>query len=232
MGCRLPMAPIGLAQLMRFPSEPAALRLLKRLRRGPPLQMNMNKLIALLACVVCVSAARADFTSYTLVSQTDPLTYLPKVTFTYDTLSINFTGNTPPGLENVVTDTSASAEDDAIVTLDFTSTKSIVGDSVQLAWYYPDSATVYEYFPSILVPGTVFAGSGAGDFTIGADTVTIVNTTSGWSPGSFNGFVITDLTRAAGGPPGVPDTASTLLMLSAAVTGLAFCSRKLSFLRR
>jgi hypothetical protein len=193
----------------------------------------MKKLITLLSCLACAVAARADFTSYTLVSQSDPLTYDPLVTNTFDTLSINFTGNTPLGDENMVTN--PADEDGASVVLDFTSSHSIIGDSVQLAWYYPDGSTVYEYFPSIIVPGVVFAGSGAGDFTIDGDSVTIVNTTSGWSPGSFNGFVITDLSQQSAGQgnptqpsSGVPDTASTLLLAGAAVAGLAILRRRTS----
>jgi protein with PEP-CTERM/exosortase system signal len=191
----------------------------------------MKKFITLLSCLACAVAARADFTSYTLASQSDPLTYDPVVTHTFDTLSINMTGNTPSGDENIVTN--QAEEDGASIVLDFGSTHSIIGDSVQLAWYYPDGSTVYEYFPSIIVPGVVFAGSGAGDFTITGDTVTIVNDTSGWSEGAFNGFVITDLSQQGAGQgnptqptSGVPDTASTLLLAGAAVAGLAIFRRK------
>lgn len=153
------------------------------------------------------------------------------MTHTFDTLSINMTGNWPSGDENIVTN--PAEEDGASIVLDFGSTHSIIGDSVQLAWYYPDGSTVYEYFPSIMVPGVVFAGSGAGDFTITGDTVTIVNDTSGWSEGAFNGFVITDLSQQGAGQgnptqpvSGVPDTASTLLLTAAAVAGLVIFRRK------
>jgi hypothetical protein len=192
---------------------------------------TMKKFITLVSCLACAVAARADFTSYTLVSQSDPLTYDPVVTSTFDTLSINMTGNTPSGDANYTVGFVAGST----IVLDFGSTHSIVGDSVQLAWYYPDGSTVYEYFPSIIVPGVVFAGSGAGDFTITGDTVTIVNDLEGWSPGPFNGFVITDLSQQSAGEgnptqptSGVPDTASTLLLSGAAVAGLALFRRKVA----
>jgi hypothetical protein len=189
----------------------------------------MKKFIALLSCLACAAAVRADFTSYTLASQSDPLTYDPVVTYTFDTLSINMTGNTPSGDANFTVDDGTGST----IVLDFSSTHSIVGDSVQLAWYYPNGSTVYEYFPSIIVPGVVFAGSGAGDFTITDDSVTIVNDLEGWSPEPFNGFVITDLSQQSAGQgnptqpsSGVPDTTSTLLLAGAGVAGLAIFRRK------
>ncbi len=187
----------------------------------------MKNLLLSLVCMLTVTAVRADFTSYTLVSQSDPLTYDPVVSYTFDTLSINFTGNSG-GQTNYTVDQGT----DAVVTLHFTSTSSIIGDSVQLAWIYPSDGTVFEYFPSIIVPGTVFLGFGASDFTITGDTITISNSTQGWTGAEFNGFVLTDLTRQAEGPSGsVPDTASTLLLIGFAFAGIALCHRKLAFAR-
>jgi len=187
----------------------------------------MKNLLLSLVCMVAVTAARADFTSYTLVSQSDPLTYDPVVSFTFDTLSINFTGNSG-GAANFTTDFGTGA----VVTLHFTSTASIVGDSVQLAWIYPSDGTVFEYFPSIIVPGTVDLGFGASDFTVSSDTISITNTTEGWTGAQFNGFVLTDLTRKAEGPSGtVPDAASTLLLIGGAFAAMVFCGRKLALVR-
>ena len=191
-------------------SKPAKLFLMK------------NTLLGLLSLAL-VTLARADFTSYTLDSQSNPLTYDPVVSYTWDTLSINFTGNSG-GNTNYTTNFGTGA----IVTLSFTSTTSIIGHSVQLAWLYPDASSVYTYWPSVVVPGTVFAGSGAGDFVITGNTVTINNNTSGWSAAAFNGFVITDLTRREQGPDNhnVPDTASTLALLGASFIGLAAFRRR------
>jgi hypothetical protein len=191
----------------------------------------MKKLLISLFCVTAATLARADFTSYTLVSQTDPLTFDPVVTHTFDSLTINMTGNTPSGEENTATDQDPSATTDATMVLDFTDTSSIIGHSVELLWLFPDASTTFEIFPAILVPGTVDASNGAGDFTITGDTVTIVNTTTGWSAASFNGFEILDLTQQSTGPgnPTVPDTASTLLLLGAAVGVLVACRRSAAF---
>jgi hypothetical protein len=190
----------------------------------------MKTLLVSILSLCAVTLARADFTSYTLVSQSDPLTYDPVVTFTYDSLSINMTGNTPTGLENLATDQSSSATENATIVLSFTDTASIVGHSVVLEWFFPNAATLFESFPSVPVPGSVFAGSGAGTFTITGNTVTIVNTTSGWSAADFNGFVILDLTRQQQGPPNpissAPDAGSTLLLVGAGLAGLALFRRR------
>ena len=186
----------------------------------------MKNLIFALSLAATLSVARADFTSYTLVSQSDPLQYAPVVSYTYDSLSINMTGNTPGGQDNFTQDDHVGAT----IQLSFTDTASIVGDSVELRWLYPDSSSVFETFSAVPVPGTIFANYGAGDFTITGDTVTIVNTTEGWSPASFNGFEILDLNQQASGPsPGVPDTASPLLMLGVAIAGLVACRRSIAF---
>jgi hypothetical protein len=190
----------------------------------------MKTLLVSLLSVCAMTLARADFTSYTLVSQSDPLTYDPLVSFTFDSLSINMTGNTPTGMENLATDQDSSATQNATIVLSFTDDVSIVGDFVELEWFFPNAATVFETFPSVPVPGSVFAGSGAGTFTITGNTVTIVNTTSGWSAASFNGFVILDVTRQGKGPsnPGnsAPDTGSTLVLVGAGSAGLAFFRRR------
>ncbi|MEO6993823.1 MAG: VPDSG-CTERM sorting domain-containing protein [Lacunisphaera sp.] len=189
----------------------------------------MKKLLATAALLlISVPLLRADFTSYTLVSQSTALTYDPVVSHTFDSLSINFTGNSGGG-ENFTTDLSTGA----VVSLSFTSDVSIAGDSVQLAWIYPTEGSVYEYFPSIVVPGTVFLGSGASNFVVTGNTITITNTTEGWTGAQFNGFVLTDLTRKAAGPSGggsnVPDSGSSLALLGFAFTGLGFVRR---FVRR
>ncbi|HEY4989861.1 MAG TPA: hypothetical protein VII09_08640 [Opitutaceae bacterium] len=185
----------------------------------------MKKLLATLFCLSAVALARADFTSYTLVSQTDPLTFAPVVSFTFDSLSINMTGNTPAGQDNFTADSHTGST----IVLSFTDTTSIVGDSVELLWLFPTATTVFETFAAVPVPGTVFAGSGAGNFTITGNTVTIVNQTEGWTAASFNGFEILDVTRQAQGGPSVPDTSSTLLLVGAAMVGLVVCRRGFGF---
>ncbi len=188
----------------------------------------MKKLLTGLFLLTTLTLARADFTSYTLVSQSNTLQYDPVVSFTFDTLSINFTGNSG-GNANMYTSGNAGA----VVTLSFTDNQSIIGDSVQLAWIYPSAGAVFEYFPSIIVPGTVNLGFGASDFVVTGNTITINNDTNGWSGSTFNGFVLTDLTRQAAGPSNtVPDATSTLPLLAAAMAGLAICRRAKTFARR
>jgi hypothetical protein len=186
----------------------------------------MKKLLLSMVFVATLTVARADFTSYTLVSQSDPLTYLPTTSYTFDSLTINMDGNSG-GNTNYTQDFGSGAE----IVLSFTNTESIVGDSVQLAWIYPEASSVYEYFPSIIVPGTVFLGYGASDFTITGNTVTIDNDTEGWTGADFNGFTITDLTEQSTGPSNVPDTASTLLLIGAAMVGLAIFRRGAALVR-
>jgi hypothetical protein len=180
----------------------------------------MRKLLVTLclSAVATMTMARADFTSYTLTSQSDPLTYTPVTSYTFDSNGdTNFTVDNGTG---------------AVATFAFTDTQSIVGDSIQLAWIYPDASTVFEYFPSIIVPGSVDLGFGADGFTIDGNTITITNDTSGWTGADFNGFTVTDLTRQAAGPSGsVPDTASTLLLFGAAIAGLAIGRRGLACAR-
>ena len=190
----------------------------------------MKNILAGFLFISALTLARADFTSYTLISQSDPLTYDPLVSYTFDSLTINMTGNTPAGDGNFTVDDGFGAT----IQLSFTDTASIVGDSVELLWFYPNSSSIFESFPSIIVPGTVDANFGAGDFTITGDTVTIVNTTQGWSPASFNGFEILDLTQQVTGPTGggVPDASSTLLLLGVAMGGLAICSRRAMTVKR
>jgi hypothetical protein len=191
----------------------------------------MKKLLATLFCLSAVTLARADFTSYNLVSQTDPLTFAPAVSFTFDSLTINMTGNTPSGEENLATNQSVAATSNATIVLSFTDTTSIVGDSVELLWLFPTASSVFETFAAVPVPGTIFASFGAGNFTITGNSVTIVNTTSGWSAAAFNGFEILDVTRQAQGGPGngVPDASSTLLLVGAAMVGLVVCRRSFGF---
>jgi hypothetical protein len=171
--------------------------------------------------------ARADFMSYTLISQSHPLTYDPVTSFTFDTLTINFTGNSG-GQANFTQDSATGA----VVTLNFTSDRSIIGDVVQLAWIYPSDGNVFEYFPSIVVPGAVFLCFGASNFTITDNTITIANSTQGWTGAEFNGFVLTDLTRQAQGPSSsAPEASSTLALLAVALAGIAACRRGFAFVR-
>jgi hypothetical protein len=196
----------------------------------------MKKLLAGLFCLSALTLAKADFTSYTLVNQSDPLQFTPTTSSTYDTLSINMLGD-GGGAGNFYT---VNPVGPVVVSLDFTDTQSITGDTVQLAWYYPDTTSVYEYFSSVAVPGAEFLGSGAGEFTITSSglggTITIANETDGWSSGYgsnyFNGFVLTDLTRQSKGPPGVPDSGSTVLLLGVALAGLIVWSRSRVFARQ
>jgi hypothetical protein len=183
----------------------------------------MKTLLTVLFCLSAVTFARADFTSYTLVSQSDPLTYAPVLSFTFDTLTINMTGNAPFGQPNVTTD----LRNGAVMALSFTDTTSFVGDSVELLWLFPTATTVFQAFASVPVPGTTIAGHGSVDFTITGNTVTIGGETEGWSAGAFNGFEIIDLTLQSRGPS-VPDSSSTLLLVGAAWVGLVFCGLKFS----
>ena len=73
----------------------------------------------------------------------------------------------------------------------------ITGDTFQIQWLYSSSSSVYATY-SAIAPGSVFLGSGAGNLTIADGVVTIENLSSGWSGGSFNGFVITDLSQDPG----------------------------------
>jgi hypothetical protein len=162
------------------------------------------------------------------------LTFAPAVSFTFDSVTINMAGNTSAGEVNTASTQSPIAIDKAVIMLSVTDTTSIVGDSVELESFFPYASNVFETFPAVPVPGSVFAGSGARDFTITGDTVTIVNTTSGWSAASFNGFEILDVTRLGEGPPnsGVPDTASTRLPVGAGLAALAAFRRSPAFAQK
>jgi len=202
-------------------------------RQTITLPFCMKTFLLTAAFLGAVTLAKADFTSYSLVSQSDPLTYAPTVSYTYDSLSIDMLGNSPNGMENFATNQNTSATTNATVKLSFTDSASIVGDKVEVIWLYPTASSVFETFSAVPVPGTIYAGFGAGDFTISGDTVTIVNTTSGWSAGSYNGFEILDLTRQAAGPAGpngtVPDTGSTLALVGAALAGLVLVGCRRGF---
>lgn len=188
----------------------------------------MKKLLLFIIALTSVTLARADFLSFTLVSETDPLTYTPVTSFTYDTLSVNFTGNSD-GASNYTLDGQAGA----VVTFSFTTDYSIIGHTVQLAWTYPDSSSVFEFFPTIVVPGTVFLGFGASDYTVTGNTITISNSTYGWTGAAFNGFVLTDFTQRDAGPSaGAPDATSTLPLLAIALAGMVIGRRGKKFALR
>jgi hypothetical protein len=169
---------------------------------------HMKKLFVAAICLVGVTLARADFTSYDVASQSDPLTFDPTTSFTSNTLTVNFDGNSG-GDANFTADGNPS-----VLTLDFTDTGSILADNLELTYYFPDTSTQL-----IELTSSVPAFYNLGGVTIGvdADTVTVSNSTSGWTGGAFNGFVLTDL-----GPPAAsaPDAAPSLLLLGAGISGL------------
>lgn len=72
---------------------------------------------------------------------------------------------------------------------------NIVGDTMLVEWKFPDIGTAY-FSDNVVVPGSTYAGSGAGTITILDGTITIENTTRGWTGSSgFNGFIFTDLSQ-------------------------------------
>lgn len=81
-----------------------------------------------------------------------------------------------------------------------------IGDTVGLNYYYPDSGSLYENLGTGTVPGATFSlvnevGVGSNTVVVNADQI-VVNLDPGegdsWSPGSFNGWVLTDLTSDPG----------------------------------
>jgi hypothetical protein len=85
----------------------------------------------------------------------------------------------------------------AILLLASTAYGGIIGDTVNIKWWYPSAGATYlSWTGPVVDPGVEwFAGSGAGNIDIKNGFITIENTTSGWSGASgFNGFVFTDQT--------------------------------------
>lgn len=78
---------------------------------------------------------------------------------------------------------------------------SIIGDTFQITWQYPNSGTTFESFSGTLTASGLTWSPGAAtglNFVMLTDgTVVINNATAGWSAASFNGFLITDLTQSA-----------------------------------
>lgn len=83
---------------------------------------------------------------------------------------------------------------------------TIVGDTVNITWYFPTATTSFEA-TSVVVPTTVTTfGSGLNSVSIGDGVIVVNNGTEGWTGSSgFNGFVFTDLTK-------VPDFSSLVLV--------------------
>jgi len=78
---------------------------------------------------------------------------------------------------------------------------SIVGETINVDWKFPDIGTTY-YSDNVVVPGSLFPGSGLGEINIQDGIITIENTTLGWTGSSgFNGFIFTDIS-------GIPDFTS------------------------
>jgi hypothetical protein len=72
---------------------------------------------------------------------------------------------------------------------------SIVGDTINVEWKYPDITTTY-YASNVVVPGSLFPGSGLGEINILDGFITLQNNTMGWSGSSgFNGFIFTDISQ-------------------------------------
>jgi hypothetical protein len=72
---------------------------------------------------------------------------------------------------------------------------TIVGDTVNVTWYFPSASTVFEQ-ATVAVPGTVTTfDAGLNSISIGDGVLVVNNGTAGWTQSSgFNGFAITDLT--------------------------------------
>ncbi|HEY7205729.1 MAG TPA: PEP-CTERM sorting domain-containing protein [Methylomirabilota bacterium] len=72
---------------------------------------------------------------------------------------------------------------------------SILGDTITVDWHFPSLGSII-FSQAVVVPGAVVPGSGLGSVTIGTGTITVENTTFGWSGSSgFNGLIFTDTTQ-------------------------------------
>ena len=149
----------------------------------------MKKLLLLAICLFSLAAARADFTSFNLTSQSADLTYLPTTSFTSNSLFVNFNGNSG-GSANYTTDMSYGA----IATFSFANSSSLLGNNISVQWIFGGSmSSIYTTFPTFTFPGSVFLGSGADTLAMTANKLTIKNNTMGWSGAAYNGFLITNL---------------------------------------
>lgn len=185
----------------------------------------MKKTLLLIICLFSLAAARANFTSFNLTSQSTDLTYLPTTSYTSNSLFVNFTGNSG-GNTNYTTDSSTGA----IATFSFTNSTSLLGANISVQWIFGSSmSSIYTTFPTFTFPGSVFLGSGAETLTLTNNTLTIQNGTTGWSGADYNGFLITNLSTNSNN---VPDGASTLLLLGMSLAGISFVARRFKQVRQ
>jgi PEP-CTERM motif-containing protein len=72
---------------------------------------------------------------------------------------------------------------------------SILGDTINVDWRFPSIGTSI-FSGNVVVPGSIVPGQGVGTITIGDGSLTLQNTTQGWTGSSgFNGFLFTDSTK-------------------------------------
>ncbi len=70
---------------------------------------------------------------------------------------------------------------------------SIVGETMNVDWRYPDIGTSI-FSQNVVIAGSVFPGMGVGEVNVQDGQITIENQTYGWSGTSgFNGFIFTDV---------------------------------------
>jgi hypothetical protein len=84
----------------------------------------------------------------------------------------------------------------AIILLASSAYGAILGNSVNIAWWYPAANTVFSQSTVTVVdPGVEWNTGNGVEIDIKNDTITIQNTSPGWKGSDgFNGFVFTDLT--------------------------------------